>query len=492
LLRTGETLVVSVDRDKAMDTCKNDKKTADLVSMLLDVIEKQNARIIALENEVKELKRQLNSNSKNSSKPPSSDGFCKPKSLRQSNGKIGAPLGHKSGNLAFVDNPDHIINHQVGACRGCQKSLELVVPAAYDCRQVYDMPEIRLEVTEHRAESKKCPDCGKITKATFPGGVNAHTQYGDQVKAYITYMSVQNCLSLERIAETTHDLMGHDISQTTALNHLNDLYGKAEEVEKSIKEDLLNSLCIHADESGVRVEKKTYWIHSASDSKSTLYGVHKSRGGIAIDEIGLLPEYNGVVAHDCYSIYFKDTYSFGHALCGVHLLRECQGIIDHDKQKWPELMISVLHDIRGKGAEAKRVGEPVCPKVISNLETRYNDVIKSGREETLHLVPEKPKEKKKGKVAQPKCINLLDRLEKYKPYIFISLHNQNVPFDNNQAERDIRFVKVKQNVSGSFRTEKGAKVFARIRGIISTARKRELAILPTLISLSKNELSFNL
>ena len=475
--------MVPFERGQVMDICKGDKEIAKSFSLLLDFIEQ-------LENEVKELKRQLNSNSKNSSKPPSSDGYRKLKSLRQTNGKLGAPPGHKGNNLHFIDTPDYIITHEIKTCCDCQRPLDDITPT-YNARQVYDLPEIKLEVTEHRVESKICPDCGQVNRADYPNGVNAHTQYGERVKAYVTYMNVQHHMPLDRLQEMTNDLMGHDISQTTILNHLDTMYDKSLEIEESIKEDLLGSPCIHGDESSLRVGAETYWVHSASDSRSTLYGVNKSRGSSAIDEIGLLPAYTGVLSHDCYSMYFQSKYSFEHALCGVHLLRDCQGIIDHDKQKWPVEMKSVLNDIRIEGKLAKHTDKPVTPDKIEKLSIRYDDIIKAGREETTHLVPIKAavdgEKRKKGKPAQPKSVNLLNRFEKHKAAIFISLHNNHVPFDNNQAERDIRMVKVKQNVSGSFRTEDGAKIFARIRGVVSTCRKRGLNILETLTAISKGE-----
>jgi transposase len=213
-----------------------------------------------------------------------------------------------------------------------------------------------------------------------------------------------------------------------------------------------------------------------------------------------LPEYKGVVSHDCYSAYFKEEYAFDHALCGVHLMRECQGVMDYDKQEWAKEMKDLLKEVCKEGTQAKEEERLVAPEKVEAVEKKYDDIIRSGQKEIAPFIEEwekvqeaKAKEsgkKKRGKKSKPKSANLLDRFEKHKEAILMSLHHPEVPFDNNQAERDIRMIKVKQKVSGAFRTRDGANVFARIRGVISTARKRGLNILPTLVDIAKNNFTF--
>jgi transposase len=308
---------------------------------------------------------------------------------------------------------------------------------------------------------------------------------------------VQHFIPLERLQQMTEDLFGHGISETTVLNHLESFYHQSEEIEKEIYEDLLGSDCIHADESGVRVAGKLHWVHSASTATSTLYSVQEKRGSEGIHKMDLLPKYQGIVSHDCYSSYFNPEYGFDHALCGAHLIRECQSIVDHDKQAWAKEMKTLLQGICKEGKQAREEGRLVSLEKIRELEQKYDDIIQDGREETAPLVKEweqvyvnKKGAQKRGKKAQPKSVNLLDRFTKYKEAILISLHHPKVPFDNNQAERDIRMIKVKQKVSGTLRTLNGANVFTRIRGVISTAQKRGMNILSTLSDIAGNHFSF--
>jgi transposase len=509
---------ITMTHNQIVNKCKGDHELAKWFIFLLETVEQQTRiieqqnqtieqqnqtieqqaiRIQELEIEVKELKRQLNSKSHNSNKPPSSDGFRKPKSERKSGGKIGAPKGHKGDNLHFTSTPDHVKNYRVeNRCTGCNRSLE-DVQAETKSRQVYDLPKIELAVTEHVAEHKTCPSCGTRNRAEFPAGVHARTQYGPQIKAFAAYMNVQHFIPLERLQQMTEDLFGHEISETTVLNHLETLYHQLEKVEEEIQGDLLGSGCIHADESGVRVAGKLHWVHSVSTAESTLYSVQEKRGSEGINKMGLLPEYQKIVSHDCFSPYFNPEYDFGHALCGAHLIRECQSIVDHDKEAWAKEMKTLLQEICKEGKEAREEGRLVSLEKMKELEQKYDDTIQDGRKETAPLVKEweqvhvnKKGTQKRGKKAQPKSVNLLDRFTKYKEAILISLHDSRVPFDNNQAERDIRMIKVKQKVSGSFRTLNGANIFARIRGVISTAQKRGMNILSTLGDIARNDFSF--
>jgi transposase len=357
---------------------------------------------------------------------------------------------------------------------------------------------MELIVTKHVVEHKTCPDCGRENSAEFPEGVNARTQYGPQIKAFVAYMNIQHFIPLERIQEMTEDLFGHGISESTILNHLETVSQNAKRVEDEVREDLLNSKCIHADESGVRVAGKQHWIHTASTNESTVYSVQEKRGSEGMDKMEILPEYKGTVTHDCFKAYFK--YGFDHALCGVHLIRECQGIIDNDKQEWAQGMKSLLKEVCKAGKQAKEDGRPVAPETVEKLEQEYDDIVQRGRKETKPFIEALEQmqaakqaeegKKQRGRKAQPKSVNLLDRFAKYKAAVLMSLHRMEVPFDNNQAERDIRMIKVKQKVFGAFRTRNGADVYVRIRGVISTARKRKWRILPTLVDIAKNSFSF--
>jgi transposase len=254
------------------------KKKDRMIEQLEKATKQQTIHVQEIEIKMKELSRQVNSQSNNSHKPPSSDGFRKPKSERESGGKIGAPKGHPANNLHFTDTPNYVETHKMDTCTCCHRSLEDVY-AEIERRQVYDLPKkTELIVTEHVVEHKTCPDCGRENSGEFPKGVNARTQYGPQIKAFVAYMNIQHFIPLERVQEMTEDLFGHGISEPTILNHLETLRQNAKGVEDEVREDLLNSKCIHADESGVRVAGKQHWIHTASTNESTVYSVQEKRG----------------------------------------------------------------------------------------------------------------------------------------------------------------------------------------------------------------------
>jgi len=469
--------------EQVLKICKGDSEIAAFIMGLL-------IRNAELEAEVKELKRQLDSKSNNSSKPPSSDGFRKPKSQRTSGGKIGGKIGHDGTTLKMVKTPDSVILHTPHICEHCQTSLENVTSFREDRRQVFDIPPVKIEVIEHCTEHKVCPNCNKVNQGSFPAGVEATTQYGERLKAFVAYLSVYQMLPIERIQQLLKDLTGYSPSEATILSYLDKLNDAVIPIEKTIREQLLNSEALHADETGARIEGKLHWIHSVSNNRWTLYSVHEKRGNIAMDAMDILPKYHGIVVHDCWSPYFKEHYKFEHALCNAHLLRECQGVIDYDKQSWAQAMQTLLKETWHKVKQARLNNQSILESELHQIEQAYDAIIAQGETEnpvssTLSC------EKKRGRKAQPKALNLLSRFAKYKQAILRFICDPRVPFDNNQAERDVRMVKVKQKVSGTFRTMKGAEQFARIRGFISTLRKQNYDVLQSLINASCQNFNFN-
>jgi transposase len=456
---------------------------AQFITSLLEHIEK-------LENRVQELERQVGTNSRNSSKPPSSDGLRKPKSLRVPGGKKGAPKGHAGHTLKMSETPDDIIWHEPKTCTNCGDSLHDVLGEGFQARQIVDLPVIKLLFTEHRAVSKCCPNCSQTQQASFPEYVKAPIQYGETWSAWSSYLHTYQHLPLDRITQFFEDLTGHCPSEGTLLSHLEKLSSQLEPIEKEMEKNLTESSVVHADESGMRVEGKLHWLHTVSNGHWTLYHVHPKRGRDAMDANGFLPDYQGTVVHDFWKSYFHDKYEFEHALCGVHLLRECQGIVDYDKHEWALKMQILLRDALQEKNKALGLGQPVSPQIILELETRYDDILREGAREWE--TPEKLDEPvKRGRKAKSKAANLAERFILYKSDILRFLRNELVPFDNNQAERDVRMVKVKQKVSGSFRTKEGADQFARIRGFISTARKQGRSVLGSIVSVIKGQFSFS-
>lgn len=456
---------------------------------LAELVEKQAKEITILKARIQELERQLGQNSKNSSKPPSSDGFRKPTNLRKPGGKKGAPQGHSGTTLSFVDQPDKTVLHALSTCPGCQHSLADVPSQSYEKRQVFDLPPPRMISTEHRAETKYCIYCGKYHTAAFPAEVKAPVQYGKSIAAWTVYLNAYQLVPLERISQMYKDLTGYRPSQATLLSHLQTMSNALEPVETHIKKQLLDSAVAHADETGLRVGAKNYWMHTTCNAEWTHLTVHESRGTEGMKEAGILPSFTGHLVHDFYWPYFKDIFSFRHVLCNAHLIRECQGITEHDKHQWSAEMKTLLQESWEKVRASRRTDEPLPEAWIQEQERRYDEILAQGVVERLkEAVPEKTSGP--GRKAKSKAGNLAHRFEQYKSAILAFLRDAKIPFDNNQAERDIRMVKVKTKVSGCFRTEEGAKQFARIRSVISTLRKKGLPILDSLVLALRGEFSF--
>lgn len=477
--------------------CKGDPDIIDAFTALLQVInqqakviDQQAKRIVELEQRVQELERQLGQNSNNSSKPPSSDGFRKTNNLRQSGGKKGAPKGHRGQTLLAVVQPDEIRVHPHLTCTSCQESLAGVPAHGFEARQVFDLPPVKWIVTEHRAETKCCPSCRSISTAAFPERVKAPVQYGETLQAWTSYLSAYQLLPLERIAQLFEDLTGHGPSEATLLAHLQQMYTTLAPAEQQIRQHLLRSPVIHADETGFRVGGSGVWMHCASNSEYTQLIVHNSRGTKGMAEGGILHIYKGTVVHDCYGPYFnQELFSFRHALCNAHLLRECQGIIENDKHQWARDMKTLLQESWKMARTARESGEPLMGPVTSEIEQHYDDILIRGKEEwSKDLVVKK--EGTRGRQAKGKAGNLAERFETRKSAILAFLRDAHVPFDNNQAERDIRMVKVKTKISGAFRTLAGAQQFARIRSVISTLLKQQRPILESLSSALHGRLQF--
>ena len=463
---------------------------ASFITNLLVHIEKLETHIVQLETRVEDLERQVGLTSANSSKPPSSDGLRKPKSLRTAGGKKGAPKNHDGHTLNMVDTPDIILWHPVHSCAQCDTSLEEVAADSYNRRQVFDLPLPQIIVTEHRLEKKCCPNCGKHQQASAPKNVNAPVQYGEGWTAWCAYLNTYHHLPLERIGQLFQDMTGYRPSDATLLNRFASLSDEIAAHIPYIRAQLLKSTTLHADETGMRVQEKTQWLHTVSSVDWTLYQVHEKRGKEAIKAHNMLPQYKGVLVHDCWSSYFHKDYSFQHALCGAHLLRECQGIIDYDGHQWAREMKELLQEAAHYKKIWRQTGTPIPEEKKLEWTHRYDGILQNGEKEwATNPIPDAPP--KRGRKKKSKAANLAERLQLHKAAIMRFIQDAQVPFDNSQAERDIRMMKVKQKVSGSFRTQKGAEQFAQIRSFISSLRKQNREILPALISVIRGQFSFD-
>jgi transposase len=435
------------------------------------------AQVAILTARVKELESRINTNSRNSGKPPSSDGFKKTKSQRKKSGKkSGAQKGHPGHTLEMTPEPDKVELHRVTQCQHCGIALPDKAES-FQRRQVVDIPPLKLEVTEHQAERKTCPVCGACNKAPFPEGVTQPVQYGPMIKSLAVYMNQYQLIPYDRVEEIFKDLFGQPFSEGSLFTANGICYEALEGAEQEIKRLILNAPVINCDETGARVEGKTHWLHVAGTPELTCYNIHKKRGSEAMDEMGILPFYTGVAKHDGLKVYFKYT-NCDHSLCNDHHLRELTWVIENEKQTWAQQMHDLLLDIKTAVDEAKE-NSKTCLELeqLMDFERRYSSIITLGYQENPFFeVWPKPKGKR-GKPKKPKARNLIERLDKYRTETLNFMFDFRIPFGNNQAERDIRMTKVQQKISGGFRSQQGAKIFCRIRGYISTVKKNSVPVL---------------
>ncbi len=424
---------------------------------------------------LQELQARLAKSSRNSSKPPSSDGYGKAKrteSLRKSGDKPnGGQPGHDGQTLMASAHPDQVETHEVPICTHCQASLSEIDSAGYEERQVFDIPAIRIEVTAHRAEIKVCPSCGHASKGAFPESVTQAVQYGPAVQTWASYFTNQHHIPVERTTEIFEDLVQHRVSEATVLKASAHLERCIEPSTEAVKAMLRDAEVLHVDESGLRVTGKLHWVHVASTESLTSYGVHAKRGQEAMDDAGILGGFKGRAVHDHWKPYFKYN-ECDHALCNAHHLRELRFIEKQFQQPWAKDMAELLLEIKAAVAVTPEPAMSLPPAELEDFKKRYDAVVESGFDANPALVsPSEGEVKKRGRPKQPPPVNLLIRFRDFKKEVLAFMSDFRVPFDNNQGERDIRMVKVKQKVSGGFRTFEGAKRFGRIRGYISTARK---------------------
>jgi transposase len=426
---------------------------------------------------IQELRDQLAKNSRNSSKPPGSDGLSKPRtrSLRKKSGRrSGGQKGHKGHTLKMAEQPDHIRVHKAPICSHCTTDLQSVEPCRYEKRQVFDVPPVRIEVTEHQAEIKTCPKCGRQEKGNFPSDVTQPVQYGPRLKAQACYLNNYQLIPLARTCELLADFYGHRPTEAFVLDANATLVDQAEPSLATIKQQLIAADVAHFDESGLRVEGQLNWLHVASTDQLTYYAVHPKRGQEGMKAIGILLEFGGQAVHDHWKSYFTFD-NCQHALCNAHHLRELQFIVDQYEQDWAQEMAQLLLDIKAE-VEAAPLGHmALSSECLAHFEQRYDELLAQGLQ--ANPPPANPPPKKRGRRKQSPPKNLLDRLQHFKPQVLAFMYDFRVPFDNNLAERDVRMVKIKQKVSGAFRTRAGAEAFCDIRSYISTVRKHGLNVI---------------
>src|SRR5271169_4852153 len=436
-------------------------------------------RIAALEAEVADLRRQLGQDSSNSSKPPSSDGLKKkpriPGSLRGRSGKAsGGQTGHEGGTLRQVADPDRVVRHAACACGHCGWPLDPKSAKGLEKRQVFDLAERPLMVTEHQASIYRCENCRGVTKAAFPDGVVSAVQYGERVKAAAVYLNIQQLIPEDRTAQALSDLFGAPlICPASIVAWVGKKAQELQPVYEFIGERVAEAKVRHLDETGFRIAGKLQWLHTTSSLAFTFYRVDQKRGAI--------PEnlQAGVVVHDHFLPY-RRLDAVDHAFCNAHILRELKSLIEFDHEPWAEGMRDMLLSANLAVNRAREAGAcALAPRDCEAFVERYWAAVRLGLAFHREL-PKLATKPARGRVKRRPGHNLLQRLKTFQTETLRFLTDFDVPFTNNLAEQDLRMMKVKMKISGAFRTLQGAQIFARLRSIVSTARKHRFNILQIL------------
>lgn len=445
-----------------------------LIASLNQTVQEQTLLIAALNQTIQELKEQLNKNSKNSSKPPSSDGYKKPKkdrSLRQPSGKkSGAQPGHPGTNLMVGADPNQIIQYMPSKCKGCPHYDRCRSTACVGEKRSEIDIQVEVNIIEH--QSLEIPICMRNgisdLVGEFPDNIKAIVQYGNNLQALAVALHTIGAVSIARTHEILSGVFRIPIATGTISNMVKRCATKVNSAWLQIKELVTEDTIAHFDETGVRAEGKLYWAHVACSADYTFLDISKKRGHKGMEECDVLPNFKGIAIHDCWASYWK--YPIEHGVCCAHLLRELTGIYEnHPEQKWASAFIDLL-------LEMKKVKEKAIDKEKTSLsyyhlhkfDKQYRKLIKEAREQ--NPIPETTI-KKRGRKKKGKILALIERLDAYKASVCLFAENFAVPFDNNQAERDLRMTKAKTKISGCFRKEEGARDYLKIMSYASTARK---------------------
>lgn len=451
----------------------------DRLDALMQTVQKMQLRIDALEG-------QLRKDSHNSHKPPSSDGFGKkaPVSLRERSGrKPGGQKGHGGSTLKFAEQPDVVVNHPLRShCDQCGQRLQThgLTPIR---RQVFDLIKPVVQVTEHRGFETHCT-CGKHHRSSFPVEAAAPVQYGPVIKGTLVYLTQQQLLPTARTAQLVEDLFGVKLSTGTVQTCIGQAAQRLTLSYKQIAQAIRLAPVVHFDETGQRAKARLRWLHVASTPKLTWYFAHDKRGQLAMDAAQILPGFKGVAVHDGWGSY-RD-YDCVHALCNAHHLRELIYLEQSTEQPWTRKMIDFLRTGKKAADKAKCDGIPITPKRLRYFRRSYDAILSEGEKDNpLSSI----RMGARGRVKQKPAVNLLRRLRKHTDDVLRFLTDLTVPFDNNQAERDIRMPKLKQKTSGCFRTLAGADAFAVIRTYVATLRKQKRNVFEALTGVFRDQIT---
>ena len=448
----------TIKKAEIRELCSSEKTV--LIDMLQEQNNLQKEQINRLQARLKKLEDQKSKNSRNSSKPPSSDQnkqkrttSSKPKSDK----KPGGQPGHKGHHLKKRNDPDEIVRLEVSSCDNCGNDLSKA-KSAVETRQEFEIPPPKILVTEYQSESKDCKCCGYTTTACFPEHITHIAQYGVRAKSLMAYMNQYQYIPYDRASQFFETVYGHRVSPGTIVNAVDTLANRLKGLDEQIKDFLSNSKLNHVDETSMSILGKKKWLHTVGNAKAAHFAFHKNRGVKATQEIGILPEFKGIMVHDCWKSYFLYEECL-HALCNAHHIRELRFIHENHNMKWANKMLELLVNInKHKHSHFASSKTKFSKKVLDEYNQEYDNILaKAKKEHTRHATKDSK--------------NLIKRLAKYKQEALLFMHDFSVPFTNNLAEGDFRMAKVKQKISGCFRSLIGADNFCLIRNLLVTAKK---------------------
>ncbi len=412
--------------------------------------------------------------SHNSSRPPSTDRpeTPRPKSLRKKSGRrSGGQPGHPGRTLLFSDDPQHIHIHPLQECE-CGEDLSQEPALDFERRQVLDLPPLTLECTEHRAEIKDCPCCHTRVRAAFPEAVNAPVQYGKNFRSLLAYFYDAQLGASLRIRQMCEEMFGYAVSEATLQSARQEQSQALEPFEERLKTILPQEPVLHVNETSLPINKTKHWLHVICTPLLTFFSIQKLRGKEAIHAIGIIPQFTGWLMHDFLSSYLSFENCL-HTFCKSHLMRELVFLFEQHQQRWAKDLYDLFLEMLRYVQEQKARDAPVGRAEYKRWQERYLQLLRAGRR-----INPLTSEQRTGRCRkQSKEQNLLDRLEAYDEFILAFLWAWELPFTNNEAERDFRFMKTRIKISGCFRTLEGARRHVRIRSYICTLRKQGLPVL---------------
>ena len=446
-----ENIDIQAAIEKAQALVREDKQLSAATKSIVEIL----ILVITL------LANRLNLNSTNSSKPPSSDPNRKKEPKRKTGKKPGGQNGHIGTTLKKIDDPDIVEEIKIDRSKLPAGKYQHM---GFESRQVFDIDISRL-VTEYRAQILE-DDNGNRFIAPFPEGVTKAVQYGTGLKAHAVYMSQFQLIPYNRVQDHFSDQLHIPVSEGSLFNFNKEAFELLTEFEDRVKEKLTASALAHVDETGINIGGKGHWLHCVSNDNWMLCYPHEKRGTEAMNAMGILPGFKGILCHDHWKPYYK--YDCTHALCNAHHLRELTRAFEQDDQKWAQKLRNLLETINCKVTDG---GGVLDAQESQKYRLKYRAILKEGESECPE--PNEPQKKgKRGRIKKSKSRNLLERLRDYEQDTLRFMDNQIVPFTNNPGENDIRMTKVQQKISGCFRSIGGAKIFCRIRSYLSTCRKQ--------------------